>query len=55
MEGYLDKIKEGHSKFSIFIGMAYGVYALIFGKLHGVGTFLIYFIAGLFIASFAVL
>lgn len=53
MESYLDKIKEGHSKFSIFIWSAYGVYALIAGKLHGIVTLLIYFIAGLFIASFA--
>ncbi len=53
MEGYLDKIKEGHSKFAIFIWLAYGAYALIFGKLHGLGTFLIYFIAGLLVASFA--
>ena|SRR5205809_631324 len=45
--------KEEHSKNAIFVWYAFGVYALLFGKMHGIFPFLIYFPVGIFIASFA--
>lgn len=46
-------IKSNFSKFAIFVWEAYGVYALFTHKMSGLITMVVYFVGGLFIASFA--
>ncbi len=48
-----DRAKSEHAKNAIFVWCICGVIYLLLGKVNGIPPFLIYFIAGIFIASFA--